>query len=194
MGYMGYSFSRYADRRSREAEAKEQPAIEPLPPGVDPLTALDPETRELVTSLEPAVDPDAQDGTTIGDRIGGALVGAGFGAFFGALMVNWTSRRHRFSGAPAMDMTMTLMAAGAGAVIGGIAGYAKGRNPLARDEHERAASMVSSTKGMPAASSHPAFAGTSGPTMNPISAVIAAASSQPATSWQQSSTSYTGDW
>jgi len=163
MGYMGFSLSRMADSRARAAEAKEQAPIDPLAPGEDPLAALDPETRELVTSLEPAPDPEAADGTTLGDRIGGGLVGAGIGAFAGAMIANWTPRSQRYVGAGPMNVAATLTFAGIGAAIGGIAGFSRGRNPIERDAREHARSMLPAAARSPQSTqtgpAHEAFAG-----------------------------------
>jgi hypothetical protein len=164
IGYMGYSLGRFADARSRAAERREQPEVEPLAPGEDPLAALDPETRELVTSTEPAVDPDVADGTTFGDRIGGGLAGAGLGAFAGAMLVNWVPRGQRFTGAPELNVAATLTAAAIGAAIGGVAGFARGHDPVERSTEQQLSPLLAASSGAHVATSptgpaHPAFAG-----------------------------------
>lgn len=164
IGYMGYSLARMADSRARRAEARESPQVDPLAPGEDPLAALDPQTRELVTSTEPAVDPEAADGTTLGDRLGGGLVGAGLGAFAGVMLVNWVPRGQRFYGAPELNVAATLTAAGVGAAIGGVAGFARGRNPVERPAEQQLSPLLAAASGAQVATSpvgpaHPAFAG-----------------------------------
>jgi hypothetical protein len=152
IGYMGYSLGRMADSRSRQADAENQPAIEPLKPGEDPLSALDPETRELVLSTEPVVDPEAADGTTFGDRVQGMLVGAGLGAFAGAMLANWTPRSRRYYGAAEMNVRATLAFAGIGAVIGGIAGFARGHDPVEKSPRDQVQPLLAATNGAAAAS------------------------------------------
>ena len=152
---MGYSFARWADRRSRDAERDGAPEIAPLEPGQDPLEALDPETRELVTSLEPVAPEESETG--IGDRIEGALIGAGIGAFFGVMLVNWQPRSARWRGAAPMDFTMTAMGAAVGAAIGGIAGWAKGHDPLDRPAADKVQPLLNASAGAQVAA-HPAFA------------------------------------
>lgn len=163
MGYMGFSLSRMADSRADRVDASATAIVEPLPPGVDPLEALDPETRELVTSLEPATDPDAEDGVTLGDRIESALVWGGLGAFAGALAANWTPRHQRWNNAGPMNVAATLTFAGIGAAIGGVAGFARGGDPIERDTRTQVQSVVGARTGASLATvspgaSHPAFA------------------------------------
>jgi hypothetical protein len=149
IGYLGYSLSRWADSRSRDAERRAArdgaPAIEPLKPGEDPLAALDPETRELVTSLEPVAPAEAESG--IGGRVEGALIGAGLGAFFGAMLANWTPRYQRWHGAGPMDVPMTLACAAIGATIGGVAGWAQGHDPLDRSDAEKVQPLLAASAG-----------------------------------------------
>lgn len=156
MGYMGYGLSRMASQRAEHSNP-----VEPLPSGTDPLAALDPETRALVTSLEPAADSAAVDETTFGDRLGAGLLGAGMGAFAGAMIANWTPRHQRWSGAPALNASATLTFAGIGAAIGGVAGFAKGRDPLQRDPKaavEQHLPQQDTTLGTAPIPTHPAFA------------------------------------
>jgi hypothetical protein len=155
LGYMGYSLSRAADRQARNAEREHAPEIEPLAPGEDPLAALDPATRELVTSLEPVAPAEETGG--LGDRVEGALIGAGIGAFIGALAVNWTPRYQRHYGAGPMNVSATLTCAAIGAAIGGIAGWARAGDPLDRPTEAKVQPLLAATAGAQVVS-HPAFA------------------------------------
>lgn len=156
----GYSMSRFADQRARAAERED---VEPLPPGVDPLDALDPELRALVVSTGPVGDARA-DGEPVDlvDRLRAGAVGALLGTTLGVIAINvgtTTRRQVRTATAPPMDRTHTLVAAGVGAAIGAVSGLARGYSPLERAPVERPmpivpAPAVVTDPGAP----HPAFA------------------------------------
>lgn len=154
----GYSMSRMADRRARAAEREE---VEPLPPGVDPLEALDPEMRALVMATGPvagaATEPERVD---LVDRLRAGAVGALLGATLGAIAINvGTSTRRQAISASAlpMDRTHTLVAAGIGAAIGAVSGLARGYGPFERAPSQEPAPQLPAA--VPAAGApHPAFA------------------------------------
>jgi hypothetical protein len=122
----GYSFARYADSRARQQESRDEAAaITPLAPGQDPLEALDPQMRALVTSTEPmteATDADAE--PTFVDRAKTSLGGAALGAAVGFLLLNG-SRRSYYRAPRPIDGPMTVAAMAIGATIGGVSGFAR---------------------------------------------------------------------
>lgn len=158
----GYSMSRMADQRAREVEA-ESTQVEPLPPGVDPLDAIDPDLRALVVSTDPPPAATA-DRVDLGDRLLAGAVGAALGAALGAIVINvgTTSRHQRLTAtAGPMDRTHTLAAAVFGAAVGGISGFARGRSPLEQaptPEAARSRPIRSFPTTPSAAPTHPAFA------------------------------------
>lgn len=162
----GYSMSRMADRRARSAERDD---VEPLPEGADPLDALDPELRALVVSTGPApgVNIDGSGEVHLADRLRAGLVGAAIGAALGAIAINvgMTTRRQRLdASAGPMDRTHTLAAAGVGAAIGAISGFARGYGPLERAPSTKLVDPAPAQRQAPAsahsgaAPAHPAFA------------------------------------
>jgi hypothetical protein len=115
---IGHTAQQLSDRRAS------QPEVAPLAPGQDPLSALDPEMRQLVTSMDPA--PTAVEPDDFGLRLKTTLEGAGLGGAFGFVLVNGGSRYGAMTRMRPIDVPVTLAITGAGIALGGLIG---GTNP-----------------------------------------------------------------
>ena len=161
MPYFGMSGARMADGYAE----RNAPVVEPLAPGVDPMTAIDAETRDAIVNwgaTPPGLEDEAAE-TDLLDRLRGAAIGAGFGAALGFLSLNGLgSHRYRAHAAGPMNVSASLTCAAIGATIGGVAGFARGRNPLEPDTKQAVADAVGATGPSLAAAApsatHPAFA------------------------------------
>jgi hypothetical protein len=156
----GYALGAAGSSAARDARL-DQPGPEPLPPGVDPLTAIDPELRELILSTDAPTDAETPEPTGLSDRIRASLMGAGIGAATGFLLLNGLGGRGaRTYRASPMNPHATLAWMGAGSAIGAIAGFSSGRSPL-EPKPKQAPPEIAPASTLPTdpnAPAHPAFA------------------------------------
>lgn len=149
----GYRLAGMSAGYAREARLNE-PGPAPLPPDVDPLTAIDPELREMILSPGPIDEPHGA--PTAGDRARSALIGGVAIGVLGAAAAGLVSRAD-FGSSVTGGSRSALFGGVLGALVGASVGawHAGGKSTLLAPTEIAPASTLPTDPNAPA---HPAFA------------------------------------